>query len=255
MDKEYLGRLLKEYLHNFDSVNLPDGNPSEWYKWDAVSCFKENWDSDAEKFESMFEKATGRTGSLLSFSWDNKKPFKNITVGKFYLKGIMFLLNEERGETEFVRQCFKDLYADDGGDLKKRELKLAAFSSSINEKLKQYKKDLNWEWMQDNYSAMCFLNLLQPEDNYFYKDTSCKTWEWLFKCDSGIENGGNFSLERYYAMCDELRSALNDFPDVLQKNKARVDKYAKGFDDDNRILTYDIIHCVNGYELYKKVKV
>ena len=108
MDREYLDKVVKNYLEKFNIIN--DKTNEEYYKWEAVKHFQENWDIDASDFASMFKEATKETYNLIN----------NRIVQP--TSGIVKLA--ERPElTEIVRQMFKDLLADDNGDIDKRQAK------------------------------------------------------------------------------------------------------------------------------------
>lgn len=80
-----------------------------------------------------------------------------------YKSSILDLLNH--GKTEFIRQCFKDLYADDNGNLKERQKQLELFVERINNKLAQYSPN-KWSQKQDISSALCYHT--QPSADSIY---------------------------------------------------------------------------------------
>lgn len=235
MNRKNVETILKKYLAIFDNVNLPHGQPNEWYKWAACSCFRKHWNTDAEDFAAMFKAATEKTDSLLD------------GPTMHYKSSILDLLNH--GEAEFIRQCFKDLYANDNGNLKERQKQLELFVERINNKLAQYSPN-KWSQKQDISSALCYLTLLYPDDNYFCDKSANIHWVNYVDFNLEVGTGSLFSLENYYIMCEELRAELRNYPELLKKNQLRIDQYAENFDDDLRILTYDIIRGAYGYDLY-----
>ena len=235
MNKENLDLMIKKYLQQFDSVNQKGAHPDEQYKWVAISHFRKHWDVDAENFEDMFMEATDKASTLL----DGKT--------MMYKSGITKLF--EDGHTEYVREAFKILFADDGGDLRERKSNIDQFIDRLNEKIiKNYPN--NYKFKQDRVSALCYLNFLRPETNYFYKASSVPLWENYIGFGGDVGRGQSFSLINYYRMCDELRAELPNYPELIEKNQERVKQYAEGFDDDLRVLTYDIIYDAWGYGLY-----
>lgn len=227
--------MIQKYLQQFDSVNQEDAHPDEQYKWVAISHFRNHWNVEAENFEDMFMEATEKASTLL-----DGKTMK-------YKSGITKLF--EHGHAEYIREAFKVLFSDDRGDLIERKRNIDQFIDKLNEKIIKY-YPISYKFKQDRVSALCYLNFLRPETNYFYKAASVPPWENYIEFGGNVGRGQSFSLINYYRMCDELRVELPNYPELIQKNQERVKKYAVGFDDDLRVLTYDIIYSAWGYELY-----
>lgn len=61
-DRDRLHRILIEYKNVFKS----EWWPKEKYKWEAVKCFKDNWDINDEDFAGMLRKALAKTSNLLA---------------------------------------------------------------------------------------------------------------------------------------------------------------------------------------------
>ena len=133
MNKEHLQLIFDQYISRFDELDDPNGN-NEGYKWRAVSCFMENWDIDADDFASMFKSSMKDTSNLID----------NATVQP--IGGILLLLKHPE-EIEFVRKCFRDLYADDGGNLEARQEKINRFIEQINPRIDRYATG-SWKYPQ-----------------------------------------------------------------------------------------------------------
>lgn len=65
INRQKLNDALLEYKKYFG--NRWDGvNRQEKFKWQAVKCFQDNWDIDAEDFADMLKRSLDKTGSFLA---------------------------------------------------------------------------------------------------------------------------------------------------------------------------------------------
>lgn len=235
MNKEHLQLIFDQYISRFDELDDPDGN-NEGYKWRAVSCFMENWDIDADDFASMFKSSMKDTSNLID----------NATVQP--IGGILLLLKHPE-EIEFVRKCFRDLYTDDGGNLEARQEKINRFIEQINPRIDRYATG-SWKYPQKFNNVLYYLNLRYPSENYIYKATEAVEWANCIEFGDDFGSGETFSLPKYYRMCDELLSAVSENDEILDLQSKRLERDARGFDDELHILVYDIIYCAHTYNFY-----
>ena len=68
-------------------------------------------------------------------------------------------------EIEFVRGCFRDLFADDGGDLTVRQARIIDFMNSMNARIERYAPN-SWKYPQKMNNVIYYLNLYNPAGNY-----------------------------------------------------------------------------------------
>ncbi len=235
MDKRNLAIILEQYILRFDELDAIGGN-DEGYKWRAESCFIENWDIDAEDFPAMFKASMKETSNLI----DNK------TVQP--IGGILLLLKQKE-ETEFVRQCFRELFSEDGGDLNARQDRIYAFMDKINHRIDQYAKG-SWKYPQKMNDVIYYLNLWRPHDNYIFKSTEAVNWANCIEYGDDFGSGETFSLKKYYHMCDELLEEVRSNETIMRLYEARFAREARNFDDEKHILVYDIIYCAHAYNFY-----
>ena len=230
MNEKNLEKVLNQYIERFEEFDDPDSH-NETYKWQAVAHFQEHWDIDAEDFPAMFKEATAETSVLLD--------------GGSILprSGILYLMKQE-DEAEFVRECFKNLFAEDNGDLLARQNKVEAFVENINSHIVKYHS--GYKYPQSFNTAMVYLNLWNPTENFFYKYTLAKDWQYCVEFGDDFGSGSNFSLQKYYKMCEELLSVLPKYETLIDKYNHRTEV----FDDQMHILVYDIMHCAEAYGLY-----
>lgn len=237
MNKHNLNLILEQYISCFAELNDVNGH-DEGYKWRAESCFAEHWDIYAEDFASMFKASTKEMSNLID----------NATVQP--IGGILLLLKQP-AEIEFVRECFRELYKEDGGDLEARQDRICAFMEKMNTKIDRYAPG-SWKYPQKMNNVIYYLNLRYPGDNYIFKSTEATEWANCIEYGDDFGSGENFSLVRYYRMCDELRSAVSENKEIMELHARRFEKEARGYDDELHILVYDIIYCAHTYHFYSE---
>lgn len=238
MNRENLNKLISNYMSNFDYINNEVN--MEYYKWEAVKHFQEHWDIDAPDFAGMFKECVKETYNLIN----------NRIVQP--TNGIIKLA--ERPElTESIRQMFRDLLADDNGDIDKRQDKIYAFLDKADELLNIYYKG-TWKYAQDMRTVIFYLSFIDPDKNYMFKATQAKEFMYCIEFGKDFGSGENFSLRKYYEMCDELVAAIKETPELVQLHKDRItDKMWS--DDDYHILAYDIIYSGIVYNLYNNITI
>ena len=238
MDRNHLSYILEQYISRFDELNDVNGN-DEGYKWRAESRFKKYWNIDAPNFPEMFINSMQETSNLID----------NATVQP--IGGIRLLL-KQKNEIEFVRQCFRKLFCEDGGDIDTRQQRVDDFIETINARIEQYVSG-SWKYPQSRNSAIYYLNLWKPEENYIFKSTEATAWANCIEYGDDFGSGKTFSLRKYYRMCDELLEAIRDNDELLKLHSQRMKQEAKGYDDKLHILVYDIIYCAHAYDFYRNM--
>ena len=238
MNRANLDQLISNYIENFDFIN--NETNMEYYKWEAIKHFQENWDIDAPDFASMFKESVKASYNLIN----------NRIVQP--TNGIVKLA--ERPElTETIRQMFKDLLADDGGDIDKRQDKIYAFLEKADELLNIHYKG-SWKYAQDMRTVIFYLSFLEPEKNYMFKATQAREFMYCVEYGNDFGSGENFSLRKYYEMCDELVAAIKDTPELVELHQRRMTD-SMWENDDYHILAYDIIYSAIVYNLYSNITI
>lgn len=238
MNHENLTKIIEQYVSRFDELNARDGG-DEGYKWRAETCFKRHWDIDAEDFPEMFKLAMSETSNLI----DNK------TVQP--IGGISNLLKNPE-EIEFVRTCFRHLFSEDEGNLTARQDRIETFMEKVNSRINKYNPG-TWKYLQVFNNVLYYLNLWRPEENYIYKSTEANAWADCIGFGDDFGSGTTFSLEKYYAMCDELLELLPEYDELIRRHNERFALEADGFNDELHILVYDILYCAYHYGFYSRM--
>lgn len=235
MYREKLEVILDSYVSRFDEMNEQAKSKGDAaYKWhvlDAAAALNLDADDLLLEFESLAES----TGKLLESS--RVQPTGGITI-----------LLQRNEETEFVRSAFKQLLADDDGDIDDRQDRVNTFINDINRHLSMYMEKID-VYKQTLSSAIGYLSLLRPAENYFYKPSCADAWAMSIEFSEDFGHNKSFSLRKYYKMCDELREALDDFPEVLKLHKKRLRGEKIKTKDDLHMLVYDIMYCTDTFDL------
>ena len=87
--------------------------------------------------------------------------------------------------------------------------------------------------------AVYFLNLWMPEENFFYIPAEAKAWADFMEYPAEFGNGASLDLAAYYAMCEDLVTALADYPDLIAQHKERLRTHLGGINDRLHLLAYD----------------
>ncbi|MBQ2405476.1 MAG: hypothetical protein II312_02175 [Lachnospiraceae bacterium] len=236
MNVKNLKDVVQAYFDKFELINNEDNR--EYYKWEAFKCFRDYWDIEAEDFADMFKKSMSLTSNLINNRYVSPT------------NGIVKLA--ERPElTETIRDLFRQLYADDGGDIIKRQNKIENFRDKVNELLEKYEPG-RWKYNQDFRIVMFYLNMYSPSDNYLFKATEAREFMYCIEYGDDFGSGKSFSLTRYYRMCDELVKEIKNTPELIQVHQERITDTMID-DDDYHILAFDIIYCAVTYGLYSGI--
>lgn len=242
MNREKLQKLLSEYI----SI-LPEtysDKHEEYFKWVAVQQFQKYWDIDTTDFADMFKQAVSKTKVLIN------NRIMQPTAG-------IIKLAEQAELTETIRNMFGMLFTDDNGDLLDRQYRIEKFVLEANELLGEYEPG-KWKYKQDFRSALAYLNLYCPAQNYLLKSERAHQFQYCVEYGDDFGSGSQFSLEKFYRMCDEIRQAIVSHPDLkkqhaeyLQNCPAHITD-AGTIGDNDHLLTFDVIYCTSVYELYRK---
>lgn len=138
---------IKEYIEAYKS-EFESVNQLEIYKWKAVKHFQDNWDIEANNFNSML------TESL--------RLAKNLLASGQYFPKRMLLKNTQK-TPEAIRQLFKKLFNEDNGITDRIEEFRENFKK-INKSNFHDKNDY-----QDHRAVIVYLTLRFPDRYFFYK--------------------------------------------------------------------------------------
>ena len=224
LNTENLNGILAQYVQHCKARAAAD----EGTVWRAVDCFGVNWDIEDSDFPAMFADAMQQAQPTL----DNPalQP----------IGGLQNLMLRD-SEVELVRECFRWLYNEDGGDISKRRGRAELFADQINGRFRRVFPRMS-KYTMNTANAVFFLNLWEPHANYFYQAGEAKAWADYFGYEADFGGGTALDLPRYYTMCNDLLHALENYPEIIALHKAYAEQELGGIDDALHLLVYDILH-------------
>lgn len=185
-DKTRLKEILVEYKERFVQKQWPDEN----FKWEAVKCFQDNWDVNADDFSGMLKKSLSKTDALLA----SPNNFPAQMIIKF-----AEIVPEE------VRSMFLVLF-DESRDVYER---IDTFKQKSYGLLERYGSGAKHHYQKEN--PICtYLWLRYPDKYYVYKFREVKAVsdelqsDYIFKTGDYTNNIRNF-LVFYNEICAELQ--------------------------------------------------
>ena len=185
-DKIRLKNVLVEYKRRFVREQWPNEN----FKWEAVKCFQDNWDVNADDFSGMLKKSLSKTDSLLA----SPNNFPAQMIIKF-----AEIVPEE------VRSMFLLLF-DESMDVYDR---IDTFKQKSGVLLERYGSGAKHHYQKEN--PICtYLWLRYPDKYYVYKFREVKAVsdelnsDYIFKTGDYTNNIRNF-LAFYNEICAELQ--------------------------------------------------
>ena len=185
-DKIRLKEVLVEYKKQFVQKQWPDEN----FKWEAVKCFQDNWDVNADDFSGMLKKSLSKTDALLA----SPNNFPAQMIIKF-----AEIVPEE------VRSMFLVLF-DESRDVYER---IDTFKQKSYGLLERYGSGAKHHYQKEN--PICtYLWLRYPDKYYVYKFREVKAVsdelqsDYIFKTGDYTSNIRNF-LAFYNEICAELQ--------------------------------------------------
>ncbi len=231
MNTDRLNSIVNKYIAKADIINGFDNYEDS--KWLALTNFQERFDIDAPDFAEMFKYAV--SGSLKVIEDRTAQPTQGI-------------LEIAAHEPETARELFKELLADDNGDLKARQARINKFTDSANELLDKYAPG-KWKLKQEFRSTLSFLALMKPAENYLYRASRSHAFLRYLEFDE-IGTGEDFDLEKYYEYCDVVREELAKNGELMQLNSSRWNSRIKDEGDDLHILVFDLMTAGKQFRLY-----
>lgn len=242
MNHKHLKMVFENYVAKFATFNTPDGI-NESFKWAIVKDFQDvlNLDVAEEDFADMLYRAWKTTSTLIDSN--QQQPFYGMCV---YAKE----------EPETVRSMFLDLFEDDGGDLKRRQMKIDRFVERADELHTKY-APLSRLYVNNQRSAMAYLWFYDPDEYYYYKASEAKA---IADCVEFYDDWGtynSFDLEVYHRFCDEIIACMKQDKSLLDTHRSRFEGHEAEMhpDDKLHILLVDLIFCTGRYGLFDGIKI
>lgn len=184
IDQAKLLQLIGRYKKDFNKYI-----DRERYKWEAVKCFQDNWDLDAENFAEMLSRSLAKTFNLLG------------SVNNYPRRMIKKYADSYENE---VRTLFRNLF-EESNSLTER---IVNFKNGILSIHKQWDTDGSKNHYQTFNVISTYLWLRYPDKYYIYKETEIIA---LFK-ELGVEiklrSKGVDAVKVSYELYDEISKIL-----------------------------------------------
>lgn len=254
MNTKNLHQIFANYIDRFEELNNPEHN--ETFKWWAAKQFREQMDA-------AFKQSGDNFASALDHIKGHKKEervVETIIDGRMQPFGGLVEISKKNNyeSADAVKQLLQNLFQDDGGDLGKREEKIAAFLED-SEKLRLKYFPNYYSYKQTARSVAGYLFLYEPDKYYMYKANEAKLFADCVEYYGDWGTGDQIKLKEYYRMCDELVAEAKKCKELLSTDESRFDGYFQytrdGLSEDKakHILAYDIIYCTSVYNLCKDI--
>ena len=234
MNYENLHELINRYEQNIDY--LYGTEHYELFKWEAVKIWRDEWFKPESAFSSFGERfLAARKG--LGWFMDNSRMHPSSGVHKLWEK-----------EPDTVERLFDALFSETH-DLHAVQEKMDVFIEEY-EALRQRYFPGNWSFKHDRHSVSIFLAMNDPDFNYVFKSTEAHTMTKYTDFGLRIGAGGNFSLENYYLLSEEIVKALKQHDSLLEKHFGRLTDKCY-YDESLHLLAFDLMYCSSTYGFYR----
>lgn len=232
MDYEKLRTIFDNYIRKFDVINSAEHD--ENYKWRLAAQFRDWMNPDNPDFLAGMKQVARISYNL----FDNRAT-----------RPLSGLITCAKTDEDAVRSLFRELFANDGGNLKARQDKIDVFLGHANTLIKKAYAGRSYSkrYWNDQRAAMSYLFFRDPDSHYLYKWREASK----FADCSGFEDSwkwgrSGFKMEVYYRMCDELVEAIRSYPPLLETTKRRYQEapwnMTRLHEDTNyHILAFDLI--------------
>ena len=213
--KERIKFAIEAYKADFERVNQ-----EEHHKWEAVSCYKRNWNIEADNFAEMYAAAFKESANLLA--------------ANMYFPYKMVITFAEK-EPDKVKGLFKMLY-DESIPLAQRYVDFrAAFD--------EFYKSQGLNHYQDLHAVSVYLSFKYPEKYYIYKYKVFKGFSDNigYVIDRAKFQSEVYKLEAYFEMCDLVLDEVKKDVSLQETSSARLDDNCYT-DDGFHLLTHDVVY-------------
>lgn len=216
-DKACLKDVLVYYKRDF----VPEWWKNEKYKWEAVKCFQNNWDINAEDFYEMLHRSLDKTYNLLeSWSYHARK-----TIELF-----------AKSAPKEVKAMFVSLY-DDRRDIWERIDEFKKRSTSLYE---IYKRPNEKQHYQTENSISIYLWLRYPNKYYIYKSGVVKVVSNELKSKYSFKKGAyENNIRNFLCLYDEINAEMKKNSELIDLLKSQLADSCYS-DPELKTLTVDI---------------
>ncbi|MCM1190684.1 MAG: hypothetical protein NC541_15525 [bacterium] len=244
MNDNHLQQIFARYIDRFEEIN--NSEHQEYFKWQIVKRFRREMDEALSAPEDEFFTRLREIRKLSKNLIDN------------YTQPFGGLVKYAEKEPSAVREMFRELYADDGGDLAVRQQKILTFLRRSHA-LRDKNNPDSYLYKDDMHSVTGYLFLYDPDHNYIFKATHAQIFADCIEFDDDWGSGESVKLDVYYRMCDRLVEEIMKSKALLSTDAGRfsngwgVDPDTLYPDPEKHVLAFDLIYCCSTYGLFDHI--
>lgn len=212
--REAVLKIIEAYKTDFERINS-----EERYKWEAIECYRQKWDINAEDFAGMLGAAFKKSSNLLA-------------AERYYPLRMVVAYAKEEPET--VRELFKILYNENLPFSERYKMFRTGFDKFVSEK--------NLNHYQDLRAISVYLTFEYPEKYFMYKYRMYKKFkEKVGYVEAVASKSDSIKYNNYLALCNQVCELVQMDEALQELNITRLDN-ACYKDEALHILTHDIIY-------------
>lgn len=240
MNTEHLSQIINNYLARFEELNGPVH--MEYYKWQIAHDFKRLMD---EAIAAPNEEFPAKLYAV-------KKLTQNIIDS--YTQPFNGLVEFSKKEPDTVREMFVELFQTEKASINEKQIAIQSFLETSHQLRDKYYPD-SFLFNDDLHSVTGYLFLYDPEHNYLYKASHCRSFADCVEYYDDWGYGIDTKLDVFFRMCDQVLEFLKKDEALMTAASGRFDIDSDGMhpDREKHILLFDLIYCCSTYGLFKGI--
>ena len=240
MNKQHLQEIISHYIELFPETNNPVHR--EYYKWQIIYDFRPMMDEALASSDADFPERLKAVKKLTANLIDN------------YTQPLSGLVEFSRKEPAAVRNMFTALFRASEADTAHKQSAIHAFLDQSHQLREKYFPD-SYLYNDDLHSVTGYLFLYDPDHNYIYKASHCRSFADCVEFYDDWGSGESAKLDIFFRMCDETLAAIraNDALMATAASRYAYDPDHMHPDTEKHILLFDLIYCCSTYNLFKGI--
>ena len=236
MNTAHLQQIIDNYIGKFDYLNT--GGNDEYYKWQIIHRFMPMMDDALAASDQAFP----------SKLYAVKKLTMNLIDS--YTQPFNGLVEFSKKEPSTVRTMFSALFQAAKADTAQKQNAIQGFLDQSHQLRDKYFPD-SYLYNDDLHSVTGYLFLYDPDHNYLYKATHCRSFADCIEFYDDWGSGETTRLDVFYRMCDEALEYLKQDESLMATTASRfaIDPEHMHPDHEKHILLFDLIYCCSTYGL------
>lgn len=241
MNYQHLQEIIDHYIDLFPETNGPVH--MEYYKWQIIYRFRPMMDEALTASDAEFP------GKLYAI----KKLTANLIDS--YTQPLNGLVEFSKKEPATVRAMFSTLFQATEADVKHKQAAIQSFLDQSHKLREKYFPD-SYLYNDDLHSVTGYLFLYDPDHNYLYKATHCRSFADCIEFYDDWGSGETTKLDVFFRMCDETLAAVKENDALMATAASRydIDPDHMHPDTEKHILLFDMIYCCSTYNLFKGIR-